>query len=170
MRASGGDDDATFATLMEYFRTIAPMPRTANRVLAVHRAILDPYLTDVPEFASRVGLTIRTLERHCGQYFGFPPRLLLRRQRMMRSIAAFMLSSGGNWTDVIDRHYHDQAHFVHEFRTFMGMSPTRYARMDHPILQPFMAERRRIWGSPALEPGQRSAMCEPSSRDGHPGV
>ena len=167
------DDEEIIRRIMAFFRDLAPRPRNADRILAVQRAILDPYLIDVSEFADRVGLTIRTLERHCGMYFGFPPRLLLRRHRMMRTIAAFMLSGGANWTDVIDRHYHDQAHFVHEFQTFMGMSPTQYGRMDHPILQGFMAERRRIWGSPALAAKHGdagiSSDAASASRDGDPG-
>ena len=37
---------------------------------------------------------------------------------------------------------------MHEFHTFMGMSPTQYAAMPHPVLAAFMEERQRIWGSP----------------------
>ena len=173
VRATDASDEAIVERIMAFFRELAPPPRGADRILAVYRAILDPYLVDVPEFADRVGVTIRTLERHCGQYFGFPPRLLLRRHRMMRTIAAFMLSGGANWTEVIDRHYHDQAHFVHEFQTFMGMSPTQYARMGHPILQAFMAERQRIWGSPALSDKQQPNNVLDTfarvPRDGDPG-
>ena len=27
----------------------------------------------------------------------------------------------------------DQAHFVRDFKRFMGMSPSRYAALDHPV-------------------------------------
>ena len=67
----------------------------------------------------------------------------------MRSLAAFMLLDGGSWSGVLDDHYHDQAHFVRDFRAFMTMSPTEYGGLDHPILRAFMTERARIWGSPA---------------------
>jgi hypothetical protein len=30
----------------------------------------------------------------------------------------------------------------------MGMSPSEYAAMEHPILSTFMVERQRVWGSP----------------------
>ncbi|MBX7458872.1 helix-turn-helix domain-containing protein [Qipengyuania sp. 1NDH17] len=146
---SGGENDAAqFALITEFFRDLAPMPRDASRILKVHEAMVDPYLIEVGTLAERVGITTRTLERLCRRHFGFPPRLLLRRQRMMRSLAAFMLSDGKSWTETIDRHYHDQAHFVHEFHTFMGMSPTQYAAMPHPVLAAFMEERQRVWGSP----------------------
>ena len=146
--ASRASDEEQFAIITRFFRDFAPPPRDATRILEVHEAMVDPYLTEVSTLADRVGLTKRTLERLCARHFGFPPRLLLRRQRMMRSLAAFMLSDGASWTETIDRHYHDQSHFVHEFQSFMGMSPSQYAQMTHPILDAFMAERQRVWGSP----------------------
>jgi len=67
---------------------------------------------------------------------------------LMRSLAAFMLEPRASWSAVIDRHYHDQSHFVHEFHAFMGCTPSDYAAQPHPVLGAFMAERKRIWGSP----------------------
>ena len=148
LRTACQSDEAQFALITEFFREFAPMPRDAARIAKVHEAMVDPYLIEVSTLAERVGMTTRTLERLCKRHFGFPPRLLLRRQRMMRSLAAFMLSDGKSWSETIDRHYHDQAHFVHEFHTFMGMSPTQYAAMPHPVLTAFMENRQRVWGSP----------------------
>ncbi|MFT4896010.1 MAG: AraC-like DNA-binding protein, partial [Devosia litorisediminis] len=31
-------------------------------------------------------------------------------------------------------HYHDQAHFVRDFKRFMTMSPSAYAKRPHPVL------------------------------------
>ena len=90
----------------------------------------------------------RTLERLCAKHFGFSPLLLLRRQRMMRTLSTFMLYERSKWSAVIDQHYHDQAHFVREFHSFMKMSPSEYASMPHPILSAFMKERNRVLGSP----------------------
>ena len=148
LRADGRDEQAQFSLITDFFRNLAPMPRDIARILKVHEAMVDPYLMEVGALAERVGITTRTLERLCKRHFGFPPRLLLRRQRMMRSLAAFMLAERKSWTETIDRHYHDQAHFVHEFHTFMGMSPSQYAAMPHPVLNAFMEERQRVWGSP----------------------
>jgi methylphosphotriester-DNA--protein-cysteine methyltransferase len=85
----------------------------------------------------------------CRRHFGFPPKLLLRRQRFMRSLAAWMLGGMGKWSTAIDELYTDQAHFNHEFHEFMGMAPSEYAALPHPILSAFMAQRARTWGSPA---------------------
>lgn len=143
-----GEDEEIFERAVRFFRELAPPPRDEARILAIHEAMIDPDLTQVTEFAERTGMTKRTLERLSLRHFGFSPQLLLRRQRMMRSLAAFMLGGGKSWSETIDAHYHDQAHFVHEFHAFMGMSPSEYAAMPHPILSAFMAERQRVWGSP----------------------
>ncbi len=147
--ASQASEDEDFARIVEFSRALAPPPKDEARITAIHTAMADPFLIEVPELADRIGMTVRTLERMCARYFGFPPRLMLRRQRLIRSLTAFLADGAQNWSRTMDRHYHDHAHFVREFHSFMGMSPTQYAQMDHPILDAFVAERRRIWGLPA---------------------
>ena len=144
-----GDDDVQFAVLSDFFRANVRPVRDDNRIQAVHSVMVDPLLLQVDEFARRCGLSKRTLERLCAKHFGFSPRLLLRRQRLMRTLGAFMLTPQASWSQVIDRHYHDQSHFVHEFHAFMGCTPSDYASTPHPVLGAFMAERARVWGSPA---------------------
>jgi transcriptional regulator GlxA family with amidase domain len=101
----------------------------------------------VDELAARAGLGQRTLERLCARHFGFSPKLLLRRQRFMRSLAQFMLDPSLNWIGALDGQYHDQAQFVRDFHDFMGVSPSTYAACPHPVLEMFMRERMRIAGS-----------------------
>lgn len=120
-----------------------------ERIVAVHAAMVDPAVATVADFADHTGLGRRTLERLCHRYFGFSPKLLLRRQRFMRSLAQFMLDNSTNWSEAMDAHYHDQAQFVREFRSFMGMSPGEYAARKHPILGAFMKQRARVWGAAA---------------------
>lgn len=105
------------------------------RILAAHAALLDPDLGAVSDLAGRVGMSIRSLERLCLRAFGFPPKLLLRRQRFLRSLAQFMLDPSLTWLSTLDWQYVDQAHFVRDFRAFMGMSPRRYAALEHPVLR-----------------------------------
>lgn len=147
--ASKASEEEDFERIVEFTRALASPPRDEGRIMAIHSAMADPYLIEVPELADRVSMTVRTLERMCARYFGFPPRLMLRRQRLIRSLTAFLASGAQNWSKTMDAHYHDQAHFVREFRSFIGMNPTQYAEMDHPILDAFVAERKRIWGLPA---------------------
>ena len=89
----------------------------------------------------------RTVERACHRAFGFSPKLLLRRQRFMRSLSDFMLDPTLKWIGAIDSHYHDQAQFVRDFRQFIGMSPRQYAALPKPLIGAVMRERARFAGS-----------------------
>jgi len=143
------DEHAELARLIAFFRSLNRELPDEGRIVAVHAALVDPAVGTVADFALHAGLERRTLERLCDRYFGFSPKVLLRRQRFMRSLAQFMLDHASNWSEAMDSHYHDQAQFVREFRAFMGMSPGEYAGRDHPILAAFMKERARVWGAAA---------------------
>lgn len=109
-------------------------------------ALLDPELVAVAPLADRLGMTVRSLERLSCRAFGFPPKLLLRRQRFLRCLARFMLDPTLGWLGSLDCHYHDQSHFVRDFRRFMGMSPSAYAKLDKPILVAAARGRMAIAG------------------------
>lgn len=143
------DDEAEFARIIAALRALDRPVREAETIRAVHAAMVELGLGSVAEFAEHAGLSVRALERVCRRHFGFAPKLLLRRQRFMRSLAAFMLSGDGRWSAAIDDLYTDQAHFNRECHDFMGMGPRQYAALPHPILSSFMAERARAHGSPA---------------------
>ncbi len=123
--------------------------RDEPRIARVHAALVSGEYASVHDLADACAMSIRTLERICRRYFGFSPKLLMRRQRFMRSLTTFMLQRGTRWTEAMDDHYHDQAQFTREFREFMTMNPSEYAALDHPILTSFMEARAKIWGSAA---------------------
>ena len=141
-RAAGDDDDRAAARmnahLLDLFERTPPEPA---RVLQCQEALKNPDMHEVEELAAELGISRRTLERMCTQYFGFPPKTLLRRQRFLRSLGRFMAEAPGNWSKALDRQYFDQAHFVRDFRSFMGMTPSEYAAMPHPILDRIIAQR-----------------------------
>ncbi len=121
--------------------------RSEAEVLACQNALRDPDVATVTQLADRLGLGARALERLCRRYFGFPPKLLLRRQRFLRSLARYMLVPKGSWSTALDGQYYDQAQFVKEFHAFMQMTPTDYAEMEHPVLGRIMAQRMADQGA-----------------------
>lgn len=137
--------DALVAAMAARMRPSRDEPRIAR----VHAALVSGVHLSVHDLAEDCAMSVRTLERICSRYFGFSPKLLMRRQRFMRSLTAFMLAGKRPWTEVMDEHYHDQAQFTREFRAFMTMNPSEYAALDHPILGSFMEARARVWGSAA---------------------
>lgn len=142
------NESVELARIIAFFESIPVIdPDEEARILAIHAALVDPQVGNVAELVARVGTSQRTVERACLRHFGFPPKLLLRRQRFMRSLAQFMLDRSRKWIGAIDEHYHDQAQFVRDFREFMRMSPRQYAAMPHPVLERFMYERARVHGA-----------------------
>jgi AraC-like DNA-binding protein len=148
LRGTIGSEDEQAEIISEFFLARDRAVRNAPQIAAVHAALVDPDVNGSGQLAERAHITQRSLERLCARYFGFTPQHLVRRQRIMRTLSAFMLAERANWSQVIDAHYSDHAHFTHEFHAFMDMSPREYAALDHPILSAFMAERARIMGSP----------------------
>lgn len=116
-------------------------------ILALTEALLDPELSTVADMTARLGMNVRSLERLSRRAFGFTPKLLLRRQRFLRSLARFMLDPSLSWIGALDYHYHDQSHFVRDFRRFMGMNPSVYAKMEKPLLVAAARARMEIAGA-----------------------
>lgn len=105
------------------------------RIRQAHAALLDETVNSVGDLAERLGISARSLERLSLRAFGFSPKLLLRRQRFLRSLSQFMLDPSLKWISTLDWHYVDQAHFVRDFQRFMTMRPSQYAALDHPVLR-----------------------------------
>jgi AraC-like DNA-binding protein len=116
-------------------------------ILALNDALVDPEMVSVADLAARLGMNVRSLERLSRRAFGFPPKLLLRRQRFLRSLARFMLDPSLKWLGALDCHYHDQSHFVRDFKRFMGMSPSAYAKLEKPLLVAATRARMEIAGA-----------------------
>ncbi|MGX7894169.1 helix-turn-helix domain-containing protein [Tsuneonella sp. HG222] len=117
-------------------------------IARVHAALADPDIGTVTELAERVGMSGRTLERLSLRAFGFSPKLLLRRQRFLRTLGQVMLNPQMRWSDSLDSHYHDQAHFNRDFKYFMGLSPNAYMARPHPIVDAAVRGRMAAEGAP----------------------
>ncbi|MEM6475993.1 MAG: helix-turn-helix domain-containing protein [Pseudomonadota bacterium] len=108
--------------------------RQADAIARLNAALVDPEIATVADLAERVDMNIRSLERLAKRAFGFSPKLLMRRQRFLRSLAQFMLDPSLTWLSTLDYQYHDQAHFVRDFKRFMGMAPSAYSKLEKPLL------------------------------------
>lgn len=152
------DPPGELERIVAAFRALpAPSRVDEARINAIHAALVDPRIGSVAALVAAVGTSQRTIERTCDLAFGFAPKLLLRRQRFMRSLAQFMLDPGRGWTGAIDAQYHDQAQFVRDFHDFMGLAPSAYAAQPHPVLEQFVRQRAQVRGS-AMQTLDRPAL------------
>ncbi|GAA4641966.1 hypothetical protein GCM10023115_02870 [Pontixanthobacter gangjinensis] len=135
--------------IIQFFSEGCPRAKREDpRIARIHQSLLTVDSPNVAVMAEECGVSGRTLERLCRQAFGFSPKLLIRRQRFMRSLADFMLDPERSWSNAIDSSYYDQSHFVRDSHRFLGMTPREYAALDHPILSEFMRNRVKRRGSP----------------------
>ena len=81
-------------------------------------------------------------------YFGMPPKPLLRRQRFLRTFAAIREAPPGSWSRLIDERYADQPQFVRDFNDFMGMSPRAYFARRSPFMAVAADARKKLLGAP----------------------
>lgn len=69
----------------------------------------------------------RQVERLCRAYFGAPPKLLARKNRVLRAARQLALRPDTKWQDAAGCAFYDQSHFIREFRCFTGLTPTAFA-------------------------------------------
>jgi AraC-like DNA-binding protein len=145
---AGGGDEALYAVLDEVLLArIAERPETAS-IAAAHAALHDPQVQTVADWADKVGLSARSLERFSLKYFGLSPKRLIRRQRILRTLAAMREQPDGTWTQMLDDQFADQAHFIHEFNFYMGMSPKAYLAREQPFMAEAWKRRKALLGAP----------------------
>lgn len=145
---AGCDDDETACRIDAHLQSLpaCPVPHL-DKVHACQDALKEGTISTVSDLCDKLGISRRSLERLCARHFGFPPKMLLRRQRFLRSLAQFTLAAKGSWSKALDGQYYDQAHFVRDFRAFMDITPTEYAEAPHPILDRIMAQRMADQGA-----------------------
>ena len=134
--------DAFFAGLAA--RAPAPDPLIER----VQAALIGGDIEAVPVFAAALGLTERTLDRLCRRGFGFTPKRLLRRQRFLRTLAEIGDRLDQPLSTLLDGSYYDQSHFIREFRTFMGMTPTAYCNAPRQMMRRAGQARQAAAGAP----------------------
>ncbi|WP_338426991.1 helix-turn-helix domain-containing protein [Sphingopyxis kveilinensis] len=143
------DAEVAAASIDSHFcALLASAPPDDPGILAAHRALIDDEAASVADLSARLGLSERSVERLSRRAFGFTPKLLLRRQRFLRSLGRFMLDPSMAWIDTMDHHYYDQAQFTRDFQRFMGMSPRDYATRPKPIMGAAAVARAAAAGAP----------------------
>jgi AraC-like DNA-binding protein len=125
--AAGSVDDmraAVEAALLAAAEPPRPDPALAAAVAALHGG------ASVAEAADRLGWTTKRLVRLFGARVGLAPKKFARVRRFQRllSAAATRLGgTGGDWARLaVECGYHDQAHMIHDFRSFAAQSPSEY--------------------------------------------
>lgn len=158
-------DDAARTALLDaaLLRRLADAPAADGAVVALSEALVARDLPDTGAFARAIGVSTRTLDRLCRRVFGFAPKRLLRRQRFLRTLDRIRDRLDRPLGDMIDHGYHDQAHFIREFRSYMGMTPSAYYALPREVLRRAAEGRSKTIGGSVQ--GVHGAPDEAQGRD-----
>ncbi len=120
-----------------------------SQLLAIRLGLADPDCGTTEELAFRAGISRRQLERIAQLCFGFPPKMLIRRERFRRMLHRADAMSYSQWRDFLDLQYVDQSHMIRDFKYFMGMPPSRYFALERPIVS---AAFQSFWAMLGVKP------------------
>jgi len=86
-----------------------------------------PQAAGIPEVADEIGLSPRRFVERFKTVVGVPPKRYCRILRFQRALQCAERGRPMDWTRIaVDCGYFDQAHFIHDFRSFSGITPTGY--------------------------------------------
>jgi AraC-like DNA-binding protein len=89
----------------------------------------------IGRMAGEIGLSHKHLLREFDRCVGLTPKMFSRVCAFQRAIAWIGHRTAVDWADTaVASGYYDQAHFIHEFRAFSGMTPSRYLSRRGPYL------------------------------------
>ena len=82
----------------------------------------------VADVSGEIGLSARRFIEVFTDEVGLTPKLFCRVQRFQETVRRIGMGRRVDWAGMaLDCGYFDQAHFIHDFRAFSGLSPSAYA-------------------------------------------
>jgi AraC-like DNA-binding protein len=109
---------------------------------------VDPAVDDLVD---TVNMSARQVERLCQRIYGAPPKALARKYRALQAAVRFGLSPEAGWETAAAGAFYDQSHFIREFKTFVGMTPTQFVAQGSPwITRLTIAKRQALVTMPKL--------------------
>lgn len=148
--AALADDEDVARAFDEAFREILGPPSADDAAIArIEAGLVDPAIASVAELTDFTEMSLRRLQRLADRSFGFPPKLLLRRARFLRSLHAMRAVSRRQGAANIDPGYTDYSHFIRDSHDFLGMSPQAFLERDMPLLKRSLDLRTQVLGTPA---------------------
>ena len=102
-----------------------PLERHATVGFALGKLGLGQH--SVNEVTDQIGLSARRFIQVFSDQVGLTPKLFCRVRRFQGALARLHGQQEVDWVEVaLDCGYFDQAHFIHDFRSFSGLTPTAY--------------------------------------------
>ena len=93
----------------------------------------DDTVVRTEDGAMRLAISLRTLQRLAHRHVGIPPAAMIRRRRLQGAALRVRDDPQADLSTIAaDLGYSDHAHFSHEFRDVLRMTPRRYRAGAEP--------------------------------------
>ncbi len=113
------------ATLLRRYALLPPVDTLISNALHLLRTHKGG--VSVQEMVARLALSERQLERRFRQQTGLSPKLFARVTRFRAAVMALQRAPLLPLDDQAqEMGFYDQAHFIHDFKAFSGVTPTNY--------------------------------------------
>lgn len=107
----------------------SPEGRLAND--AARLLMTDPAVLRVEDAASRLAISVRTLQRLAHRTVGLPPAAMIRRRRLQEAAQRARDEPDAPLAQIAaELGYADQAHLAGDFRAVLGLTPSGYRRVS----------------------------------------
>ncbi|WP_341280605.1 helix-turn-helix domain-containing protein [Paenibacillus sp. FSL H8-0537] len=85
-------------------------------------------VTKVDQLCAAFHINKRTLQRLFDQYVGVSPKWVIQLYRLQNAAETLDRSPSHDWTQLaLELGYHDQSHFIKDFKAVIGVTPEQYA-------------------------------------------
>jgi AraC-like DNA-binding protein len=102
---------------------------------ALHHFQRAPHIATIASITEQIGLSPRRFIQLFRQHVGLTPKTFCRVRRFQRAISTVHGMGEVEWARVaLDCGYYDQAHFIHDFQSFSGLTPSAYLAAATPHL------------------------------------
>ena len=106
---------------------VRPLELHPAVALAARRFSTNPHTATVGAVLDDIGLSHRRFSQLFYDQTGLTPKVFCRVRRFQRVLHHIHTARTVEWTQIaLDCGYYDQAHFIHDFQSFSGFTPTGY--------------------------------------------
>ncbi|AXY76357.1 AraC family transcriptional regulator [Paraflavitalea soli] len=113
--------------------------RKLNKIAVINDIMQEitqnDFFDNMENVASRYGITSRYLQKLFLQYTGLTPKLYSKITRFQHSLRLVTQKDTSLTSIAYDSGYFDQSHFIREFKSFTGLTPSGYSVESSPVTQ-----------------------------------
>lgn len=123
------NDTRIFIVQNYLLRQLARSKNDPQVARCLQQVQLSAGLTSVGDLTNDIGISQRHLSRKFQQYIGLSPKEYLRVYRFMQSLSHLKEYPGHSFTEIACKSgYYDQAHFNHDYKTYVGCTPAELVK------------------------------------------